>query len=514
MTEPPTVGPSDPDSAIHENWSDSDWEQWFGDEVEATDRWKEYAENSDAGSAKKTAATNSETGVFEESVSETISHINKVRDVDDSSTAEVFFPSRPPAARVFSHMTPDKRRAFFEGWYRVNPFDPTLLGGEVSETLDAGWATAERRRTVTLESGIVMVMQADGTFVAEGADKDTMPGTEGGVVVPSEAGSEGWEDVPKPVDSDGDGYVDGTDQTVEDAWDSAVQDAAGSNRYGNRTIEPGAWQKYRVPVIVSAAVFIGGIGMYLTLGGPNDADPEPAVSEILASAVADAECDAASGCSEIEPDEIAEALDTSECAVGTDCGSERTGEPVDSPAEESVEVPHDCAEGLQPDATWIKPTDGKGNVVEPEPASDRDRASDIDCTRDFSGSYGFTMTVKGDGESLSKEEYTSYQVSFIVNNEWPNNVYYDDTGFAVYVSWQHLAQDYAGQVFDSNFSPMKGTSIEIEWLDESTLQVIVELPGDQIEVIEMRTELDVYISDADDNHVYDHRDVAIWTAQP
>ena len=53
----------------------------------------------------------------------------------------------------------------------------------------------------------------------------------------------------------------------------------------------------------------------------------------------------------------------------------------------------------------------------------------------------------------------------------------------------------------------------MRWLDESTLQVIVGFPGDEVEVSEMRTELDVYISDADDNHVYDHRDVAIWTAE-
>jgi hypothetical protein len=138
---------------------------------------------------------------------------------------------------------------------------------------------------------------------------------------------------------------------------------------------------------------------------------------------------------------------------------------------------------------------------------------DVLCIGHDEGSHVFTMMVEGDGESLSKEEHTSYQVSFIVNNEWPNNVYYDDSGFAVHVSWQHLAQAYAWQVFDSDRSLVSGVSVGIEWLDESTLQVIVDLPGDQVEVTEMRTELDLYISDADDNYVYDHRDVAIWTAQ-
>ena len=126
------------------------------------------------------------------------------------------------------------------------------------------------------------------------------------------------------------------------------------------------------------------------------------------------------------------------------------------------------------------------------------------------------MIVEGDGESLSKEDYTSYQVKFIVNNDWSNNVYYDDTGFSVLVQWNHLAKEYGWQVVNADqFNPqsIEGATVDIEWLDESTLDVVVELPGDQIEVSEMRIELDVYITDANDNYVYDHRDVAIWTAE-
>ena len=175
---------------------------------------------------------------------------------------------------------------------------------------------------------------------------------------------------------------------------------------------------------------------------------------------------------------------------------------------------HHCTGGYQVDTAWNQETDGKGNVTEPESESARDAAGDIDRTCVFAGSYGFIMTVKGDGESLSKQDYTSYQVSFIVNNAWPDNVYYDDTGFMVLVQWNHLAEQYTGQTFGNDFSPTKGADVHIEWLDGSTLQVIVDLPGDQIEVTEMRTEVYVYISDADDNYVYDHRDVAIWTAQP
>jgi hypothetical protein len=77
-----------------------------------------------------------------------------------------------------------------------------------------------------------------------------------------------------------------------------------------------------------------------------------------------------------------------------------------------------------------------------------------------------------------------------------------------------LAQAWAGQVFGSDRSLVKGASFDIEWLDESTLQVIVSFPGDDVDVTEVRTELDVYISDAEDKKVYANRDVAIWTAQP
>ena len=175
---------------------------------------------------------------------------------------------------------------------------------------------------------------------------------------------------------------------------------------------------------------------------------------------------------------------------------------------------HDCPEGHQPDTAWNAPTDGKGNLLEPDSKSDLDRASDIGCTQLYWGSYVFVMTVKGDGESLSTQELTTYDVTFIVNNEWPNNIYYDDTGFDVYVSWNHQNQVYGWQVSDSDRSVVDGASVDIEWLDESTLQVTVDLPSDRVEVTEVRTELDVYISDADDKQVYRHRDVAIWTAEP
>ncbi len=84
--------------------------------------------------------------------------------------------------------------------------------------------------------------------------------------------------------------------------------------------------------------------------------------------------------------------------------------------------------------------------------------------------------------------------------------------FSSNISWQCLAQDYAGQVFGSDHAPISDVPIDIEWLDNSTLQVIVELPGEQIEMTEVRAELDLYVSDTDDKYVYSYRDVAIWTS--
>jgi hypothetical protein len=141
-----------------------------------------------------------------------------------------------------------------------------------------------------------------------------------------------------------------------------------------------------------------------------------------------------------------------------------------------------------------------------------DGGFDLVCVGHKPGSHVFTMIVDGDGESLSKADYTSYQVFFVVNNKWPENEFYDDTGFMVLVQWNHLAKQYAGRVSDSGFTPIKDASIDIEWLDVSTLQVVVDLPGDEVDVTETRTEVVVYITDANDNYVYDSFDVAIWTA--
>lgn len=145
------------------------------------------------------------------------------------------------------------------------------------------------------------------------------------------------------------------------------------------------------------------------------------------------------------------------------------------------------------------------------------QASNPACVGYWVGSHVFSLIVEGDGEALSMADNTSYQVSFVVNNRWPENEFYDDTGFTVRVQWQSQAQAFAGQVLSAdqfNPQPVEGATTDIEWLDQSTLQVIVELPGDQVDVTEVRAELAVYITDDDGGFVYERYDVAIWKADP
>ncbi|MEE8376020.1 MAG: hypothetical protein V3S26_06860 [Acidimicrobiia bacterium] len=123
----------------------------------------------------------------------------------------------------------------------------------------------------------------------------------------------------------------------------------------------------------------------------------------------------------------------------------------------------------------------------------------------------FTMMVEGDGETLSTAENTSYQVRFVVNNEWPVNEYYDDTGFEVLVEWNSLAKQWVGVVRDQQGNRLgNDADVTIEWLDSSTLQVVVDVPDLDVEVTEMRTELNVYVTDDNDVRQYDNFDVAIW----
>lgn len=205
-------------------------------------------------------------------------------------------------------------------------------------------------------------------------------------------------------------------------------------------------------------------------------------------------------------DSSSEVAEDPGCSIGEECDAEETPELL------ALTAYFDCPEGFQLDLIGRLLSGKEGEQREPDAETEMDQAGNNTCNRYRVHSHEFTMIVEGDGESLSKEDHTSYQVFFIVNNEWPDNEFYDDTGFMVLVQWNHLAKQYTGRVTDSGFTPIKDASIDIEWLDVSTIQVIVDLPGDEVEVTEVRTEVVVYISDANDNYVYDSRDIAIWTA--
>ena len=125
------------------------------------------------------------------------------------------------------------------------------------------------------------------------------------------------------------------------------------------------------------------------------------------------------------------------------------------------------------------------------------------------------MMVEGDGETLSTAENTSYQVRFVVNNEWPVNEYYDDTGFEVLVEWNRLAKQWVGVVRDQQGTRVSNDAdVTIEWLDSSTLQVAVDVSGLDVEVTEMRTELNVVVTDDNDVRQFTNFDVAIWRKEP
>ena len=142
--------------------------------------------------------------------------------------------------------------------------------------------------------------------------------------------------------------------------------------------------------------------------------------------------------------------------------------------------------------------------------------SNVACTKyNKRNPHVFALIVEGDGESLSTADNTSYQVRYVVNNEWPLNEYYDDTGFEVLVEWNRLAKHWVGVVRDQQGNRLSNDAdVTIEWLDSSTLQVVVDVPGLDVEVTEMRTELNVYVTDDNNVRQYDHFDVAIWHKEP
>lgn len=172
----------------------------------------------------------------------------------------------------------------------------------------------------------------------------------------------------------------------------------------------------------------------------------------------------------------------------------------------------ECPPDFQKDVLGRYLSGDQDEAPEQPAETPEDKDSNAICSRFNYRSYVFTMMVEGDGETRSQKENTFYEVRFVVNNEWPNNVFYDNTGFEVFVTWNHLAEEWAVTLSDAERAPITDFEAEIEWLDRSTLEVHVTIPDDDVVVNEVRTELQVFASDDDGNVIYQRRDIADWTA--
>ncbi|MDW3217191.1 MAG: hypothetical protein R8F63_01150 [Acidimicrobiales bacterium] len=129
------------------------------------------------------------------------------------------------------------------------------------------------------------------------------------------------------------------------------------------------------------------------------------------------------------------------------------------------------------------------------------------------GSYVFTMTVLGDGESVAMGPSTRwYNPRFVVNNDPATNTYDPGGGFAVDVNFS--GGDVRSNVFDEDFAalPAEQATVDAVWLDPSTLQVTATIDGPQLEVTRMRVEMSVRLQDADGNETATFGNDACWTA--
>lgn len=62
-------------------------------------------------------------------------------------------------------------------------------------------------------------------------------------------------------------------------------------------------------------------------------------------------------------------------------------------------------------------------------------------------------------------------------------------------------------------SAVQDATVDIAWLDPWTLEATVTLPGDNIDIRSMRTELSGLIQGAQERTIAQYFDVAIWTAE-
>jgi hypothetical protein len=115
-----------------------------------------------------------------------------------------------------------------------------------------------------------------------------------------------------------------------------------------------------------------------------------------------------------------------------------------------------------------------------------------------SGSHVFTMTVAGDGETVSTDDQTRwYNPRFVVNHD-PNTGTVDPAGgFTVDAGWNNDGSPDI-RVFDEDFGLIVDTEGALQWLDPSTLEVVVSGAAiDSIEVKELQVELTVRVTDAE-----------------
>jgi len=200
--------------------------------------------------------------------------------------------------------------------------------------------------------------------------------------------------------------------------------------------------------------------------------------------------------------------------------AEESDEPLSavSPTDEGfVAASINCPPGFPQDAIGRRPSPKPGEevkeVAEIAAVTPADQAFNLQCSGFSFGSYVFTMIVEGDAETVFVADGTTFDLRFVVNNTWPLNVYEDDSGFTVFIDWNRPAQVYVGSVNDSTNTRIQDATVDIAWLDPSTLEATVTLPGDDIDVRNVRTELSGLTQDAQERTTAQYFDVAIWTAE-
>lgn len=228
---------------------------------------------------------------------------------------------------------------------------------------------------------------------------------------------------------------------------------------------------------------------------------DPAEEPVEEAPAAPAQSESEGVSEEAQSDDVVE---ESECSEESDCGAESDELLLDLPP---------CPDEFQQDTTGTLKSGVEGEVAERPSFGDIELAANLTCSAFSFGSYVFTVIVEGDGEILAISENVNYDLRFIVNNQWPDNVYDDDTGFEVLIAWNRLAGVFVGTVNSASRTRIDDAVVDIVWLDPSTVQVTVDLPGDDVEVNRVRVELFILTLDDDGNSTGFFEDIAMWHAE-